>query len=163
WARILNRRDSMTSRRYERIVRTLFARCRHPEWVEQHRSRHRFLTMPTTRLSLSTAVAYRSASFIFLFLVFTALCADSNSAQSLNLPWEFRAVSKTADPEVSQWHAAQVPGVVHTDLLRNKLIPDPFYQDNEARLQWIGLGDWEYRATLQVEPAVLAHQHVDLV
>ena len=103
--------------------------------------------MQTTRLSLSTAVAYRSVSLFLLFLLFTALHADANSAQPLKSTWEFRAVSKTANPEVSQWHAAQVPGVVHTDLLRNKLIPDPFYQDNEARLQWIGLADWEYRTT----------------
>jgi beta-mannosidase len=95
--------------------------------------------------------------------VFTALRAAANSAEPLKLTWEFRAVSKTADPEVSQWHAAQVPGVVHTDLLHNKLIPDPFYQDNEGRLQWIGLADWEYRTTLQVEPAALSHEHVDLV
>jgi beta-mannosidase len=119
--------------------------------------------MHTSGVPLSTAVACRSVSFIFLFLVFTALQAEANSAQPLNLTWEFRAVSKTADPEVSHWHAAQVPGVVHTDLLRNKLIPDPFYQDNEARLQWIGLTDWEYRTTLQVEPSVLGHEHVDLV
>src|SRR5215469_2507195 len=122
--------------------------------------------MQTSRLSPSTAVAYRSISFILLFLLFlafTALRAAAYSAEPLKLTWEFRAMSKTADPEVSQWHADQVPGVVHTDLLRNKLIPDPFYQDNEARLQWIGLADWEYRTTLQVDSATLGHPHVDLI
>ena len=119
--------------------------------------------MHTTEASLAAGLDYRSVLFIVLFLALTASHANASSAQPLNLAWEFRAFSKAADPEVSQWHAAQVPGVVHTDLLRNKLIPDPFYQDNEARLQWIGLADWEYRATLQIDPSVLAHQHVDLV
>jgi beta-mannosidase len=62
-----------------------------------------------------------------------------------------------------QWHAAQVPGVVHTDLLRNGLIPDPFDRDNEFRLQWIGLTDWEYQTTFTIDSASLGHTHVDLV
>ena len=119
--------------------------------------------MHTTAFPLTRAVAYRSASLIFLFFVFTAFRADASSAQPLNLAWEFRAISRTADPNVSRWHPARVPGVVHTDLLRNNLIPDPFYQDNEARLQWIGLTDWEYRTTLQVDASALSHEHVDLV
>ncbi|MGA7224264.1 MAG: glycoside hydrolase family 2 protein, partial [Candidatus Acidiferrales bacterium] len=50
-----------------------------------------------------------------------------------------------------------------TDLLHDGLIPDPFYQDNDTRLQWIGLTDWEYRTTFDVDAATLAHDHVDLV
>ena len=65
--------------------------------------------------------------------------------------------------ELKDWHPAQVPGVVQTDLLRDGLIPDPFYQDNDTRLQWIGLTDWEYRTTFQADAATLAHDHVDLV
>jgi beta-mannosidase len=41
----------------------------------------------------------------------------------------------TATP--AEWRPATVPGDVHLDLLANKLIPDPFYRDNEAKLQWI--------------------------
>jgi beta-mannosidase len=39
---------------------------------------------------------------------------------------------------------ATVPGCVHTDLLAAKEIEDPFYRDNEERLQWIGETDWIY-------------------
>jgi beta-mannosidase len=56
-----------------------------------------------------------------------------------------------------------VPGVVQTDLLSNKLIADPFYADNESRLQWIGLSDWEYRTTFQVDAETLRREHVDLI
>jgi len=81
----------------------------------------------------------------------------------LNAGWEFRAVNAAAHPEAAAWHAAQVPGVVQTDLLAAHLIADPFSGDNESRLQWIGLADWEYRTTFQVDAATLEREHVDLV
>jgi len=89
----------------------------------------------------------------------------------LNSGWEFRQLvtgptvvsANSAVNDASQWHPAVVPGSVHLDLLRNKLIPDPFYRDNEAKLQWIENADWEYRTTVQVTPALLAQKNVDLV
>lgn len=41
--------------------------------------------------------------------------------------------------------SAEVPGCVHTDLLKNERIGDPFYGDNELNLQWIEEHDWEYQ------------------
>jgi beta-mannosidase len=105
-----------------------------------------------------------SAALIFFsLLVALPLSATEPSSQVLNAGWQFRAVGNTDKPEIQQWHAAQVPGVVHTDLLRNGLIPDPFDRDNEFRLQWIGLTDWEYQTTFQVDSASLGRDHVDLV
>src|SRR3984957_4000012 len=85
------------------------------------------------------------------------------TSHPLDAKWEFRAVSKTDRADLQDWHPAQVPGVVQTDLLNNGLIPDPFYRDNETKLQWIGLTDWEYRTTLHLTAAELAHKHLDLV
>lgn len=45
--------------------------------------------------------------------------------------------------------AAIVPGCVHTDLLREGRIPDPFDGDNEAATQWIGDTVWRYRRTFE--------------
>jgi beta-mannosidase len=42
---------------------------------------------------------------------------------------------------------ATVPGCVHTDLLAAGVIPDPYLDDNEARLGWIGRADWVYETT----------------
>jgi len=61
------------------------------------------------------------------------------------------------------WHNATVPGCVHTDLLANKLIDDPFYRDNEKKQQWIGKTDWEYKTTFRVTPQTLARENVELV
>ena len=73
------------------------------------------------------------------------------------------ADSNIPAPNTLAWHPATVPGDVHLDLLANKLIPDPFYRDNEAKLQWIENLDWEYRTTLNVDAKVLAHKNVELV
>jgi beta-mannosidase len=89
--------------------------------------------------------------------------AAQPTSRVIDSGWEFRAVSNTDRADVKEWHPAQVPGVVQTDLLRNKLIAEPFHQENEFKLQWIGLTDWEYRTQLPVDAAKLAHSHVDLV
>jgi beta-mannosidase len=41
--------------------------------------------------------------------------------------------------------AATVPGTIHTDLLNNKLIEDPFYSDNELKMGWVSECDWIYQ------------------
>src|SRR5258705_5268883 len=76
---------------------------------------------------------------------------------SVDRGWQFREVGKDT------WYAATVPGCVHTDLLSNKLIDDPFYRDNEQKLQWIGKTDWEYETTFSVTPGILARDNIDLV
>ena len=79
----------------------------------------------------------------------------------LNSGWEFRQLG--AGDNSAGWRPAQVPGDVHLDLLRNNLIPDPFYRNNEAKLQWIENADWEYRTTIQATPDLLKHKNIELV
>ncbi|MEP6925553.1 MAG: glycoside hydrolase family 2 protein [Pyrinomonadaceae bacterium] len=71
--------------------------------------------------------------------------------------WQFRQVGK------DDWHPATIPGCVHTDLLSNKLIEDPFYRDNEKKQQWIGKTDWEYQTTFQVAAEMLKRENIELV
>ncbi|MGH9906562.1 MAG: glycosyl hydrolase 2 galactose-binding domain-containing protein, partial [Pyrinomonadaceae bacterium] len=52
---------------------------------------------------------------------------------------------------------------MHTDLLNNGLIEDPFYRDNEKKLQWIDKVDWEYQTNFDVTPQLLAKRNVELV
>lgn len=91
------------------------------------------------------------------------LSAAEPSSRNIDSGWQFRAVANVDRADVKEWHPAQVPGVVQTDLLNSKLIPDPFDRDNEFHLQWIGLADWEYQTTFQADSAALAHEHLDLV
>ncbi|MDQ0795973.1 glycoside hydrolase family 2 protein [Streptomyces sp. B1I3] len=55
---------------------------------------------------------------------------------------------------------ATVPGCVHTDLLAAGLIDDPYLDDNETRLGWIGRTDWTYRTTF--EWSADGHEFTDL-
>jgi len=120
------------------------------------------MTLTSPRILGCLAAAVSSLIF-FPLIIALPLAAAEPSSRNLNADWQFRAVGTTDKPDVQQWHSAQVPGVVHTDLLRNGLIPDPFDRDNEFRLQWIGLTDWEYQTTLQVDSPALGHEHIDLV
>lgn len=71
--------------------------------------------------------------------------------------WKFKAV------EEKEWLPAVVPGCVHTDLLRNGIIADPFYGTNEHDLQWIDKLDWEYQAAFDVEEQLLSASKLALV
>jgi beta-mannosidase len=59
--------------------------------------------------------------------------------QNLGGKWQFRQAGST------KWLPASVPGGAHTDLLALGQIPDPFFADNELRVQWVAESDWEYR------------------
>ncbi|HEY0198229.1 MAG TPA: glycoside hydrolase family 2 protein [Rhodanobacter sp.] len=91
----------------------------------------------------------------------------STAARNLAEGWQFRlvpgSIAAKAHPSSAAWRSAHVPGSVQTDLLAAGAIDDPFYRDNEAALQWIGLADWQYRLPLKVDAATLAHGHVELV
>jgi len=122
---------------------------------------HRTGNTPARR---SFAIAFcLLGSLMLCFLAASPLEAAEPSTRTLDSGWQFRAVANADRADVKEWHPAQVPGVVQTDLLDNKLIADPFDRDNEFRLQWIGLADWEYQTTFQVDAATLAHDHVELV
>ncbi|MBD8871491.1 glycoside hydrolase family 2 protein [Rhodanobacter sp. DHB23] len=93
--------------------------------------------------------------------------ASTLATQSLDGGWQFRLLpgdKHVADhPAAAQWLPATVPGTVQTDLLAAKLVPDPYWRDNEAKIQWVGLSDWQYRSTFTVDAATLARKHVELV
>lgn len=66
--------------------------------------------------------------------------------------WQLRGASgPLPDHVVGRTFDAPVPGDVHMALRDARAIADPFDDDNEHRLTWIGEADWEYRTRL---PAV---------
>jgi len=82
---------------------------------------------------------------------------------SLDRGWEFRQRGAPRGASAAVWLPAKVPGDVHLDLLSHRLIPDPLYRDNEARLQWIAEADWEYRAAVVATPGLLRYRNIELV
>ena len=93
----------------------------------------------------------------FSFFQINAQTSSAKTEVSLNSNWKFREVNK------SDWNDATVPGCVHTDLLANKLIEDPYYRDNEKKQQWIGKTDWEYQTNFQISAENLKRQNLEIV
>jgi beta-mannosidase len=86
----------------------------------------------------------------------------------LNGSWNAKAndaykLLPTDHQRVLKWFPAQVPGTIHTDLLAQKIIPDPFYRMNENDVQWIENLQWLYRREFDVDAALLKEQHIILV
>lgn len=81
--------------------------------------------------------------FMIAQAVFTSLPAE----------WEFKSSSQDA------WMPATVPGTVHTDLMANGVIEDPYYRVNERDVQWIDKQNWEYRVRFQVADLKSQYQH----
>ena len=94
------------------------------------------------------------------------LLGSAAFAQTQKIPlengWEFHEYNGSK-PELAEWRGATVPGLIHTDLMAYKLIPDPFYRDNESKVQWVSDSDWEYRRVISADQDLLKHKHIDLV
>ncbi len=94
--------------------------------------------------------------FVIVFL-WPMVFWSQNSERNLSLePWTFK---KTND---DNWLPAKVPGTVHTDLLANKVIPNPFFGANEKQLQWIENEDWQYQTTFTISKEELHNQNCEL-
>ena len=85
--------------------------------------------------------------------------------------WKF-SIKKTSEEipaelrnklKEDKWYAARVPGNIQTDLLNNKLIPDPFYADNENKLQWIGKQSWVYKTVFDFPEEFEAGKNIFIV
>ena len=85
-----------------------------------------------------------------------------NAVLALDHGWQFRQVTAGQGRE-SGWLPATVPGDVHLDLLANKKIADPFFRENESKLQWIENESWEYQVAFDATAAQLSRSNVDLV
>src|ERR1700739_2664839 len=116
------------------------------------------------RIHRSAIAPFAMAGAVFLFSTTGATAqsgASQNTTIALDHGWQFRQVTTAQAPDAG-WMPATVPGDVHLDLLADKKIPDPFYRDNEAKLQGIQDESWEYRCSFSCTVAQLARSHVDL-
>ncbi|MFN8117551.1 MAG: glycoside hydrolase family 2 protein [Bacteroidia bacterium] len=92
----------------------------------------------------------------YIFLFITHYLISQVSETTLNASWQFKQKG------TEKYYSAIVPGTVHTDLLNNKLIKDPYYSDNEKSVQWIENEDWEYIGTFNFDYITLENKHIEL-
>lgn len=82
---------------------------------------------------------------------------DTSETMFLNTGWEFSQAG------TDKWLSATVPGTIHQDLIRHKLIPTPFYGKNEDKIQWVENEEWEYRTSFLVSGQQLEYENVLLL
>jgi len=97
--------------------------------------------------------------FLIIILLFTLRLSSQSQPQKIYLSsnWNFRQADS------GRYLPATVPGCVHTDLMVNKLIEDPFWGTNEKMVQWVDKKDWEYQTTFTLTNDILAKQNLELV
>ena len=79
----------------------------------------------------------------------TRVAAASSARKPVSRPisdgWTVRVAAGPAPRHLTDRSLpATVPGSIHTDLLAEGLIDDPYLDDNERLLSWIGACDWTY-------------------
>ena len=95
-------------------------------------------------------------SYLFVLILFIASCKKKDLVREVSITnWEFRE-------QGSDWLPATIPGFVHLDLFDNDLIEDPFYRDNENKLQWIEEKSWEYKAEFTLTSEFLQNKNIKL-
>ena len=81
----------------------------------------------------------------------------SISTKNINENWTFHQEGEVEN------YTATVPGCVHTDLINNNMIEDPFFGTNEKNLQWIGKKNWIYKTNFNLNTDLLAKSNINFV
>lgn len=102
----------------------------------------------------------RKIIYLLVLLLATTILPDWLMAApikvELNKDWQFRQW------RLDNWYPAKVPGVVHLDLMDNKLIEDPFFRLNERSVQWIDKEDWMYETHFDVSSELFGKENIRL-
>ena len=94
---------------------------------------------------------------LFSFLVCTPTIAQTKLVQQeIKSGWQLKQVRG------NNWYPATVPGVVHTDLMNNGIIEDPYFRLNERGVQWVDKEDWEYKTVLVAAPGIFEKDRIEL-
>jgi beta-mannosidase len=81
---------------------------------------------------------------IFLLLLLVYATSAQQQYRKLNKGW----ILHNANEQTR--YPARVPGSVYSDLFRNGLIPDPYFGDNEQKLQWVAYQTWVYETAFNL-------------
>lgn len=86
----------------------------------------------------------------------TSLQLSAQNRQYLHEGWTF------GEARLPNRYPAIVPGVVHTDLMHQGLIDDPYVGLNERKVQWVDKEDWIYETTFQTTASLIENERVEL-
>lgn len=93
-------------------------------------------------------------SLFFFQILINAQFSERNLSSE---KWQFKNSNE------QKWFSATVPGTIHLDLMNNKIIPDPFKDENEKKIQWIENEDWDYQTIFKISSKEIKNQNIDLI
>ncbi|WWC73873.1 uncharacterized protein I206_107845 [Kwoniella pini CBS 10737] len=83
---------------------------------------------------------------------------------TLKTGWSFSQVTSEYSKDVEEtWHPCPIPTSVHVELKKLGIIPDPYKDLNEWKVQWIQEADWVFKTSFHVGEDQLASQHLDII
>ena len=98
-------------------------------------------------------------SLLILYLLFAAktlLSQIQQTVRAIDSDWEFKELNEHS------WLPAKVPGTIHTDLMDNGIIEDPYYRLNERKVQWVDKKDWIYQTTFDLDERSFSRENHEL-
>lgn len=95
-------------------------------------------------------------SYSFALFLFLLVKLSGQMHHQLHTDWFFSPADSI------QWLPCNIPGNSFTALLENSKIPDPYFSQNEASVQWVSQKEWLFKSLIQIEPAFLLNEHIYL-
>ena len=99
-------------------------------------------------------------------------CSTPGGQQATTAPAEVPMPSMAVDLAGDTWTMhedgqsekipAVVPGATYTDLMRAKKIPNPYYREDNGKVQWVAEKNWIYERSFDIPAQMLAKPHVEL-
>lgn len=106
-----------------------------------------------------TAVSRSLRVYICCFFYVIALCGYCSSTEQIPLNGKWTLSNSNG----SLLFPAEVPGCVHSALLKQGIIQDPYYRFNDLSDRWIALENWTYSTTFSVASDLRDKRRVLLV
>ena len=104
---------------------------------------------------------FRYTAFLWIIISLCTQCKQnspkSNSVRQIDKNWVLHVAEKDTFLSVN------IPSNVHSDLHHHQLIEDPFWENNELKLQWIEEENWFYSTKFQLTKEELSYGFIDLV
>ena len=99
-------------------------------------------------------------------------CGTPGGQQAATAPAEVPALSMGVDLAGDAWTMheegqsekipAIVPGATYTDLMRARKIPNPYYREDNGKVQWVAEKNWIYERSFDIPAEMLAKPRIEL-
>ena len=92
---------------------------------------------------------------LFIALVVTIVQTDAQTVNLKSFVWNLKSDTVSVN-DID-------PSDVYMALLSKKVIDEPFYRDNENKLQWVGKRDWTFETDFTLTIHFLEHEKIEMV